>query len=110
MTPEEAAAVGRQIAYRIRAELVCCKVFERVQQEAAVLEREDHPDGHQSAIGRAVVRREWHDICYWGEAAARVAESPEQWKDDPSDWDWLTPDVHERRKRRKSDGAAVPGA
>lgn len=84
MSSEDAAAVGRQIAYRIRAELVCCKVFQRVQ------------DGEVS-MGRMGGS---HVLCYWGEASARIAETPEQWQDDPTDWDWSTPDVVERRKGR----------
>lgn len=83
-TPEQQAA-GRQIAYRIRAELVCCKVFQRVQ------------DGELS-MGRMGGS---HDLCYWGEAAARIAETPEQWQDDPTDWDWSGPDAVERRERRR---------
>lgn len=62
------------VAYRIRAELVCCDIYDRVQVESAELAQEGHPDGHQSAIGRAIVRKDWHDLCYWGEAAAQIAE------------------------------------
>lgn len=63
-----------KVAYRIRAELVCCDLYGIIQREAARLEAEGHPDGHQSAIGRAVIRGDWHDLCYWGEASARIAE------------------------------------
>lgn len=63
-----------EVAFRIRAELVCCDIYEKVQQEAARLEKEGHPGPHQNAIGRAILRKEWHDLCYWGEAAARIAE------------------------------------
>ena len=84
MTDEEAAAIGRQIAYRIRAELVCCQVFRRVQSGTESVDR----------IGS-------HDICYWGEASALIAEDPEAWKDDPSDWDWSEPDLVERRAARE---------
>lgn len=42
------------IAYRIRAELVCCDVYER--------------DHDTDRAGRT------HPICFWGEAAARIAE------------------------------------
>lgn len=82
-TPEQAAA-GRQIAYRIRAELVCCNIYQRVQ------------DGEVS-MGR---RGGSHDLCYWGEASARIAEAPERWQDDPTDWDWSQPDAVQRRARR----------
>lgn len=42
------------IAQRIRAELVCCDVYER--------------DHYTDRAGRT------HPICFWGEAAARIAE------------------------------------
>ncbi len=45
-----------RIAYRIRAELVCCDVYER--------------DSYTERAGRE------HPICFWGEAAARIAEEP----------------------------------
>lgn len=76
-----------EVAYRIRAELVCCDIYEKIQQDAkkidASTEQVDlagsHPDDPtdfaiQGAMGRAVLRRDWHDLCYWGEAAARIAE------------------------------------
>jgi hypothetical protein len=75
------------VAYRIRAELVCCEIYERVRREAFEIDKtrkplgspqEDPRDptdfGMQGAMARAVLRRDWHDICYWGEAAARIAE------------------------------------
>jgi hypothetical protein len=82
------AAVGRQIAYRIRAELVCCNIYDRVQAGQA-----KHPEVHGSS----------HTLCYWAEASARIAETPEQWQDDPSDHDWSTPDAVQRRARRTTD-------
>lgn len=84
-TPEQAAA-GRQIAYRIRAELVCCNVYDEVQAG-----RRKHPEVSGSS----------HTICYWGEASARIAETPEQWRDDPDDHDWSGLDVVQRRARRE---------
>lgn len=63
-----------EIAYRIRAELVCCHVYDNVQKEAAHLEKQGVPQPHQAAIGRAVIRGDWHDLCYWAEAAAQIAE------------------------------------
>ena len=47
----EAEAAGAVIAHRIRAELVCCDTFDGTGT---------WPDGHA--------------LCYWGEAAARLAE------------------------------------
>lgn len=46
-----------QIAYRIRAELVCCDIYERTHPSPAGLKASEGP----------------HAICYWGEAAARIA-------------------------------------
>lgn len=51
-----------EIAYRIRAELVCCDVYERVV------------DRHELTLRDAMANPDWHDLCYWGEAAARLAE------------------------------------
>lgn len=62
------------VAYRIRAELVCCHIYDVVQAEAARLEEQGLPGPHEAAIGRAVLRGDWHDICYWSEASARIAE------------------------------------
>lgn len=70
-----------QVAYRIRAELVCCDIYERVQKDAARIGRaaaEGKEDaiqfGLQGAIADAILRGDWHDICYWSEASARIAE------------------------------------
>jgi hypothetical protein len=46
------------IAYRIRAELVCCQIFEQTH---------DTPAWERASQGR-------HSICYWGEVSARIAE------------------------------------
>lgn len=54
---------GAQIAFRIRAELVCCRIYDRVN------------DTHELTIRQAMDSRDWHDLCYWGEAAARIAEA-----------------------------------
>jgi hypothetical protein len=60
--PHESEDVARKIATRIRAELVCCHIYERVNvaKELTLREAMDSP--------------EWHDLCYWGEAAARLAD------------------------------------
>ncbi|HEY6115919.1 MAG TPA: hypothetical protein VI172_08175 [Candidatus Dormibacteraeota bacterium] len=47
--------VQERIAYRIRAELVCCDIYART--------------ANTSDAGRE------HAICFWGEAAARIAEA-----------------------------------
>lgn len=46
-----------QIAYRIRAELVCCEIFEQTHDTSAWEQASQGP----------------HSICYWGEVAARLA-------------------------------------
>lgn len=50
------------LAFRIRAELVCCNIYERVN------------DLKELTLESAQASRGWHDLCYWGEASARIAE------------------------------------
>lgn len=50
------------VAFRIRAELVCCHIYDRVN------------DDKELTLEEALKTPDWHDLCYWGEAAARVAE------------------------------------
>lgn len=50
------------IASRIRSELVCCTA----EEIAAMAEQ-------LKGGGKAA---HWHDICYWGEMGARLAEDP----------------------------------
>lgn len=71
-----AEVITRHLAYRIRAELVCCDIFEKIKKEAVKAENQGTPSGYgeQTAIGNAILRNEWHEICYWGEAAARLVE------------------------------------
>jgi hypothetical protein len=47
-----------EIAYRIRAEFVCCDIYQQT---------------HKLPMGPRVGEGS-HAICYWGEAAARIAE------------------------------------
>lgn len=63
-----AAAVGQRIADRIRAELVCCTVYDQL---APVLAAENASGLWAEVTDR---RTRGHSICYWGEAAARLAE------------------------------------
>lgn len=51
-----------QIAYGIRADLVCCDIFERAHNT---------PDWEKASQGA-------HSLCYWGEAAARIADGGAQ--------------------------------
>lgn len=66
-------AHGNQVAFRIRAELVCCSIFARIH------------DKNEMTLAEAIKSRDWHDLCYWGEAAARLAEDPEQWHNAPTE-------------------------
>ena len=56
-------AVQRDIAYSIRAELVCCHIFDEVIEVRDTLSSEEF-----------TARISGHEICYWGEAAAKLAE------------------------------------
>jgi hypothetical protein len=57
--------VREDIASRIRAELVCCDLYGKVN------------DTGELTFEQAKASRDWHDLCYWGEAAARLAERPQ---------------------------------
>jgi hypothetical protein len=46
------------IAHRIRAELVCCEIFQQTH---------DTPAWERASQGA-------HSLCYWGEVAARITE------------------------------------
>lgn len=71
-----AETASRHLAYRLREELVCCDIFEKIKRGAAEAESQGTPPGYgkQTAIGNAIMHNEWHDLCYWGEAAARLVE------------------------------------
>lgn len=53
------ADTAKAIAYRIRAELVCCHIYDEIANTKAA----EHVD------------ETGHAICFWGEAGARIAES-----------------------------------
>lgn len=58
-----AAQRGKDIAFRIRAELVCgCGIYNRVNVR------------HEMTLAQAMKSPSWHDLCYWGEASAQIAE------------------------------------
>jgi hypothetical protein len=59
---QEIDELGATIAYRIRAELVCCDIYEKT--------------AWTDEAGRR------HPICFWGEAAARIAEEVAGLEDD----------------------------
>lgn len=60
--PHELEDVASKIAHRIRAELVCCQIYERVNV------------AKELTLQEAMESKDWHDLCYWGEAAARLAD------------------------------------
>lgn len=57
------------IAYKIRAELVCCDIYEQITTAGG---------GDSERIAQLIAQYkdagEFHDLCYWGEAAAGIAE------------------------------------
>jgi hypothetical protein len=61
--------IGKKIAYRIRAELVCCDIYAKVNDDPSLDDKQ-----RSNVLGKLVLSREWHDLCYWGEAAARLAD------------------------------------
>lgn len=62
------------IAYRIRAELVCCDVYQRGLDLLAAFHPHDEVD-RGLAWDRFMEAHSTHTLCYWGEAAARLAET-----------------------------------
>lgn len=65
LAPHIRRQAGEDVAYRIRAELVCCDIYDL--------------DAGTKRAGRT------HSICFWGEAGARIAEyvtTPEGERDD----------------------------
>lgn len=64
-------SAGKDIACRIRAELVCCDIFDR----AAEFRRDPVYFGESWELARQLDEFiGHHEICYWGEAAALIAE------------------------------------
>lgn len=77
----------KRIAYLIRAELVCCDIYDQIAKEAD--ERRGDEDFMFAKIVREFrARGEYHAICYYGEWSALLAESgdlPEHVYYGPSD-------------------------
>lgn len=64
-----------EVAFRIRAELVCCDIYAVVQMAARLdLDGVGESEAVETAIRNATTAGRWHDLCYWGEASARIAE------------------------------------
>ena len=72
----KAGRIQDAVAYRIRAELVCCDIYQKVHDTAAKEENTPEPSEHalSRAIYAAVRDKTWHEMCYWAEASARIAE------------------------------------
>lgn len=60
-------SIRAQIAHEIRAELVCCDEYDRVQAAKLEAKHENRPFNYTDL-------RDYHAICHWGEASARIAE------------------------------------
>lgn len=74
-TPDDKPGhLGDAIAYRIEAEIVCCRIYERVNED------------RELTLAQAKRSPGWHDLCYWGEAAAQLARQ--------------VGDIHEQAQRR----------
>jgi hypothetical protein len=66
---ETRAETRREVAEKIENELVCCDVYDRLNPK---------PRAAWSSVDESEFRG--HSICYWGRAAARIADSGE-WAD-----------------------------
>ena len=63
----------KRIAYLIRAELVCCDIYDKINEG---LPDDDCYDRiHDRRRLAAHKDGSWHDICYYGEWSARLAEN-----------------------------------
>lgn len=121
--PEDQAATAAvvtdtraRLAYLIRAELVCCDIYEKVNAPFADLREGDPYSLYREKRAerdtlREIARRDhsWHDICYFGEWSAQLClngKLPEgelfygEWN--PA---WGTPCEANRPKRKKIPGA-----
>ncbi len=67
---------ARFIANEIRCELVCCRIFEQLAPLRKRMEESD--DGGLAVSAELTAAVGEHGLCYWGEAAARLAEGEEE--------------------------------
>lgn len=75
ITDQDRQRHGAQIAYRIRAELVCCRVYGVLNDDGRVPQPDEVDE----------VEATGHGLCYWAEGAARLAETPAVWQGDPDE-------------------------
>lgn len=72
---DEEARIRAAIAFEIRAELVCCDIYDQLAPKRAEIAA-GRP-GWGEAYSEPVDAIGEHDLCYWAEAAARIAEEHE---------------------------------
>lgn len=72
--------IPSKIADKIRAELVCCDIYGRVWGGVDMEDDAQVEAGHDRfrELNRDIER---HSLCFWGEAAAQLAETYEEWSD-----------------------------
>lgn len=90
----------KRIAYLIRAELVCCDIYHQLTFDRP----SDKVYGQRRR--QAALDHTWHDICYFGEWSALLAESgdlPEHVYYGPSDEHPDSPVTRSDRPRRTPD-------
>jgi hypothetical protein len=67
----------KRIAHLIRAELVCCDIYEKING-GLFDDKTKHADDAREYSFRLYLARKnqtWHSICYYGEWSAQLAES-----------------------------------
>lgn len=66
-----AASEGQRIAAEIRSILVCCDIWEQAKPWRDYVGSQRSTDPEMIVLATRMAK---HHICYWGEAAARIAE------------------------------------
>lgn len=69
---EEEKALRAKIAYDIRAELVCCDIYDKTAPQRAEINKQKA--GWTQALTELEDAVGAHEICYWGEVSAQIAE------------------------------------
>lgn len=71
---DRVAETREQLAYLIRAELVCCDIYDKLNAGLYEDECERCVCDKTHAMRRRAAKADgsWHDICYFGEWAARL--------------------------------------
>lgn len=71
---EEEQRIRNQIAENIRAELVCCDIYDKLEPLRQEIARQQ--PGWSQALSEMDDAMLGHEMCYWSEASARIAEEP----------------------------------